>query len=109
MDIRSSRVNDGLCEPECCDGSDELPGVCPDICDKVGEEYQRAADEARKLRRTGSKIRSTYIAFAQKEKRRLEQTIAKLKTEVEMDRAEEARLLGSYLRTPQFLFALIIH
>src|SRR6266581_1068072 len=92
-DIRSSRVNDGLCEPECCDGSDEPPGVCPDICDKVGEEYRRTADAERKLRKTGSKIRSTYIAHAQKEKRRLEQSVEKLKVDVGRNKAEEARLL----------------
>ena len=96
-DIRSSRVNDGLCEPDCCDGSDELAGLCPDICDTVGEEYRRVVAEARKLRRTGSKIRSTYIAFAQKEKRRLEHEITDLKAEVEVNKAEEARLLGMYL------------
>ncbi|KAF8324464.1 endoplasmic reticulum protein [Cantharellus anzutake] len=93
-DIRSSRVNDGLCEPECCDGSDEPLGVCPDICDQVGEEYRRAADVERKLRKTGSKIRSTYIAHAQKEKRRLEQSVEKLRADVERNEAEEARLLG---------------
>lgn len=50
--IRSSRVNDGLCEPECCDGSDEAPGVCPDTCKEAGEEYRRKTEEETKLRKT---------------------------------------------------------
>lgn len=93
--IRASRVNDGLCEAECCDGSDELPGICPDVCHVVGEEYRRATEAERKLRKTGSKIRSTYIAFAQKEKVRLEQSIGSLLAEIEVKRGEEAKARGA--------------
>ena len=69
-DISSSRVNDGLCgeserlvyllilrpcaEKECCDGSDEPEGVCPNICEAVGNEYrERIAGETR-VRKTVS-------------------------------------------------------
>lgn len=92
--IRASRVNDGLCEPECCDGSDEAPGICSDVCHVVGEEYRRTHEAERKLRKTGSKIRSTYIAYAQKVKAELEQSIQRLTAEVEVKRAEEARARG---------------
>ncbi|KAF8312796.1 hypothetical protein DL93DRAFT_2114589 [Clavulina sp. PMI_390] len=89
--IRASRVNDGLCEAECCDGSDEPAGVCPNVCHVVGEEYRRTRDAEAKLRKTGSKIRSTYIAFAQKEKARLEQSIVSLQAEIELKKIEEAK------------------
>ncbi|KAJ7672854.1 endoplasmic reticulum protein [Mycena rosella] len=70
--IPSSRVNDGLCEPQCCDGSDERPGVCENKCKEIGDEYRKQRDAERKIQKTGAKIRSTYIAFAHKEKKRLE-------------------------------------
>ncbi|KAI0737137.1 endoplasmic reticulum protein [Irpex lacteus] len=74
--IPSSRVNDGLCETDCCDGSDEKPGVCPNRCKEIGDAYKAKLAAERKLRKTGSKIRSSYIAFAQKEKTRIEAEIA---------------------------------
>ncbi|KAH7931410.1 hypothetical protein BV22DRAFT_1077425 [Leucogyrophana mollusca] len=90
--ILSSRVNDGLCEPECCDGSDELPGVCQNTCAEVGEVYRRKQNAERKLRKTGSKIRSTYIAFAHKEQKRLEARIIELAQEVATREKEVERL-----------------
>lgn len=92
--IRASRVNDGLCETECCDGSDEPSGICPDVCHVAGAEHRRAIEAERKLRKTGSKIRSTYITFAQKEKGRLEQSVETLLAEIEQKRIEEATAKG---------------
>ncbi|KAG9047908.1 hypothetical protein FS837_001237 [Tulasnella sp. UAMH 9824] len=90
-DIRSSRVGDGLCEPECCDGSDEAEGVCENRCEAIGSQYKAEQAAIQKARKTGAKIRSTYVAFAQKEKTRLEESIASLKKEVETKRAEADR------------------
>jgi len=90
--IPSSRVRDGLCEPDCCDGSDERPGVCPNTCKEVGEAYRMKRDVERKLQKTGSKIRSSYIAFAQKEKKRLEDQIAGSAQEIASREKEVARL-----------------
>lgn len=92
--IPSSRVNDGLCEPECCDGSDEAPGVCPDKCKDVGEEYRKEMEAERKLRKTGSKIRASYIAFAHKEKKHLEGGLADLEQEIATREKEVERLRG---------------
>ncbi|KAL7409765.1 glucosidase II beta subunit-like-domain-containing protein [Mrakia frigida] len=75
--ILSSRVGDGICDPECCDGSDESEGVCPDVCVAIGQEFRAGLEEERKRRKTGSKIRSSYIAFAEKEKKRLEADVIK--------------------------------
>ncbi|KAH7344548.1 glucosidase II beta subunit-like-domain-containing protein [Rhizoctonia solani] len=90
--IKSSRVNDGICEPECCDGSDEPSGVCPDQCKEIGEKYRTEQEAERKLRKTGAKIRSSYISYAKKEVTRLKGAITSLQREVEEKRAEEARL-----------------
>ena len=39
-------------EPECCDGSDEAPGVCSNTCAEVGEAHRKKEDAERKLRKT---------------------------------------------------------
>lgn len=48
----------------------------------------------------GAKIRSTYVAFAQKEKTRLEESIASLKKEVETKRADADRTTGTIAVAP---------
>ncbi|KAJ3879612.1 glucosidase II beta subunit-like-domain-containing protein [Lentinula edodes] len=90
--IPSSRVRDGLCEPNCCDGSDERPGVCNNVCQEVGQAYKTKAAEETKIRKTGSKIRSTYIAYAHKEKKRLEEVIETSATQITAQEKEVARL-----------------
>ncbi|VDB86795.1 unnamed protein product [Peniophora sp. CBMAI 1063] len=90
--IPSSHVRDGLCETDCCDGSDERPGVCPNQCKEIGEAYRAKVDAERKLRKTGSKIRSSYISFAQKEKKRLEEVLATATKEMEKLEKEVKRL-----------------
>jgi len=107
--IPSSRVNDGLCEPTCCDGSDEPAGVCENTCAAVGKEYRKQQDAARKQRRTGSKIRSTYIAFAQKEKTRLEAEIKDSGKEVALQEKEVARLKDLVERTEALSAEVLDH
>ncbi|PFH50340.1 hypothetical protein AMATHDRAFT_193421 [Amanita thiersii Skay4041] len=95
--IPSSRVNDGLCEPECCDGSDERPGVCRNTCKEIGDAFRKKREEELRIQRTGSKIRSTYIAFAQKEKKRLEKELDALSDQLEDQEKEVERLRGKWL------------
>ncbi|KAK2462316.1 hypothetical protein APHAL10511_005622 [Amanita phalloides] len=90
--IPSSRVNDGLCERQCCDGSDEKPGVCASTCKEIGEIYSQQREAELKIQRTGAKIRASYIAFAHKEKSRLEDEIRTLEGEIEEKDREVARL-----------------
>ncbi|KAJ4472044.1 glucosidase II beta subunit-like-domain-containing protein [Lentinula aciculospora] len=90
--IPSSRVKDGLCELDCCDGSDERPGVCEDVCKEVGQAHKKKVEEETKIRKTGSKIRSTYIAYAHKEKKRLEGVIEASATEIAIRENEVIRL-----------------
>lgn len=44
--ISSSRVDDTICD--CCDGSDERPGLCVDNCQQLGAHLQA---EAKRIRR----------------------------------------------------------
>ena len=39
-------------EPECCDGSDEAEGVCPNVCKEIGAEYRERLKADNKLRKT---------------------------------------------------------
>ncbi|THV00593.1 endoplasmic reticulum protein [Dendrothele bispora CBS 962.96] len=107
--IPSSRVNDGLCEVQCCDGSDEPEGVCPNLCKEVGEMYRRKMAEELKLRKTGSKIRSSYITYAQKEKKRLEGVIENTATEIALREKEYARLKDIADRTESLSAAALAH
>ncbi|KAJ8456395.1 hypothetical protein ONZ45_g18736 [Pleurotus djamor] len=107
--IPSWQVHDGLCETACCDGSDELPGVCPDRCKEIGEEYRKKRDEENKLRKTGSKIRSTYIAFAHKEKKRLEDLIQNNLQEIAAREKEVERLRDIAERTESISAAALEH
>ncbi|KZT27082.1 hypothetical protein NEOLEDRAFT_1161953 [Neolentinus lepideus HHB14362 ss-1] len=107
--IPSSRVNDGLCEAECCDGSDELPGVCPNVCKEAGEIYRKTQEEERKIRKKGSKIRSSYIAFAHKEKKRLEGVIETSTQEIAVREKEVARLRDIVERSESLSAAALEH
>jgi protein kinase C substrate 80K-H len=49
----------------------------------------------------GAKIRSTYIAFAEKEKKRLQASIATLKAEVETKKREEGHAKSMGIRSEQ--------
>ncbi|KAJ3075902.1 hypothetical protein HDU98_006534 [Podochytrium sp. JEL0797] len=65
-EIPSSRVNDGVCDPQCCDGSDEYNGVveCPNVCAKAGSEFKKTQEEAKKILQKGMKVKREYLQFA---------------------------------------------
>ncbi|KAJ7229083.1 glucosidase II beta subunit-like-domain-containing protein [Mycena pura] len=107
--IPSSRVNDGLCEPQCCDGSDERPGVCPNSCTEIGEQYRKQRDAERKIQKTGAKIRSSYIVFAHKEKKRLEGLLESLTQEIVVREKEVTRLRDIADRTESLSAAALEH
>ncbi|CAG8432966.1 11027_t:CDS:10 [Diversispora eburnea] len=66
--ISSSRVNDGVCDPECCDGSDEYDGKinCPNKCEEFGAEYRKHLKEMEILRAQGADKKQEYIKYGQK-------------------------------------------
>ncbi|SCV72067.1 BQ2448_4761 [Microbotryum intermedium] len=83
--ILRSRVNDGICDLECCDGSDETDGKvkCDNFCAELGRENARIQAEKARKHRVGASARRDYIKFGVKEKARLQDEIAKGKTELE--------------------------
>jgi mannosyl-oligosaccharide alpha-1,3-glucosidase len=82
--ILTTRVNDGLCEPECCDGSDEFDSKrsCPNVCKQANAEYQKRAEEEERVSRAGSSVRREYIAFGEKEKARMEANVDRIGKEL---------------------------
>jgi hypothetical protein len=83
-------------EADCCDGSDEQPGVCPNRCTEIGEAYRAKRNAELKIQKTGSKIRSTYIAFAHKEQKRLQEEVKSLEKEIVTKEKEVERLRGAF-------------
>ncbi|RKP10505.1 glucosidase II beta subunit-like-domain-containing protein [Thamnocephalis sphaerospora] len=63
--IPSSRVNDGLCDPSCCDGSDEYDGKvqCPNRCKEVSVAARERAKELRRIAAEGARMRQEYAAI----------------------------------------------
>ncbi|KAF9913104.1 hypothetical protein EC991_003563 [Linnemannia zychae] len=76
--IKTSRLNDGVCDPECCDGSDETDGNCPNICEQVGAVARKERERLEKIHKEGNKIRKEYVAFGQNSKKRLREQLDKL-------------------------------
>jgi protein kinase C substrate 80K-H len=80
-------VNDGVCDYDlCCDGTEEYgrkAGVkCENRCAQIGKDYRKqAAEKAAKLDRAGKK-RATMLSEAQELRRRVEEKVATLKSEV---------------------------
>jgi hypothetical protein len=72
--IPSSHVNDGICDPLCCDGSDEYDGqiTCPNTCREIGARARKEAAENAKRFEEGGKIRQSYIEKAKQKKNELE-------------------------------------
>ncbi|KAG0207742.1 hypothetical protein BGX28_001075 [Mortierella sp. GBA30] len=81
--IKTSRLNDGVCDPECCDGSDEFNGQvqCPNVCEKLGEESRKERKRVRKVQKEGSKVRQSYVAYGKETKRKLKDQLGKLQVQ----------------------------
>ncbi|KAJ2705000.1 hypothetical protein FB645_002786 [Coemansia sp. IMI 203386] len=98
--ISSNNVNDGVCDPMCCDGSDEwnMTGVvsCPDICEKVGREYRKQAVAAQESAARGVAMREKLVDQAKgiREAKQLEldeKSVRLEKVETSFKKAEELK------------------
>ena len=72
--IPSSHVNDGVCDPLCCDGSDEYNSQikCPNTCKELGAIARKQSEEQVKLSMQGWRIRQSYIDKAARKRAELE-------------------------------------
>ncbi|KAH6593543.1 hypothetical protein BASA50_007257 [Batrachochytrium salamandrivorans] len=80
--LPSSRVNDGVCDPECCDGSEEFSGLvsCPNTCNLVAAEHKKKLDADIALKKEGSKKRQMLISLAKDMKLQRESQVTHLKS-----------------------------
>ncbi|RUP43883.1 glucosidase II beta subunit-like-domain-containing protein [Jimgerdemannia flammicorona] len=106
--IKSSRVNDGVCDSECCDGSDETSGLtaCANTCREVGAKHRERQREVNRLLEDGARVKRELIKFGEEkkvereaEKQKLETEIAALRVKVDelraiRDQAESAQALA---------------
>ncbi|KAG0145571.1 hypothetical protein CROQUDRAFT_93686 [Cronartium quercuum f. sp. fusiforme G11] len=89
--VRISRVNDGICDPECCDGSDEFRTdvQCPNRCATVGADYRKKLEGQVRKFKVGNGERKNYIFHGQKEKAKLEELVKNLEVEIISLKAKE--------------------
>jgi alpha 1,3-glucosidase len=89
-----SRVNDGICDPSCCDGSDEFDGKveCRNRCAEVGSLFRKERDESLRKHRVGAKQRDVYIKTGKQEKDRLEKELTQLQISLTTLESTSARL-----------------
>jgi hypothetical protein len=92
--VPSSHVNDGVCDPACCDGSDEYDGQisCPNTCKELGIAARKAAEEDVKLALKGWKTRQSYIETAKRKKAELEAERDNLETQLAAAEQKEQEL-----------------
>ncbi|KAI8896354.1 glucosidase II beta subunit-like-domain-containing protein [Globomyces pollinis-pini] len=64
--IKSYRVNDGVCDTECCDGSDEYQGLvsCKNTCVQAARKYKAEQESIKQKLDLGSKARLNLINSA---------------------------------------------
>ncbi|KAG0166326.1 hypothetical protein DFQ28_001547 [Apophysomyces sp. BC1034] len=88
--IKSYAVNDGICDEACCDGSDEVSGLCPNRCKPVAAEYAKTQAKLQKIWSAGVSAKKTLIDGAKvviqgwaQEKSKLGDELAILRAELE--------------------------
>ncbi|KAJ3328703.1 hypothetical protein HDU76_009450 [Blyttiomyces sp. JEL0837] len=110
--IPSNRVNDGICDPECCDGTDEWNGkvTCPNRCKEIAKMAKEESNKAKKSAEEGYRVKLDFLAeFQGKNAERvqkiaaLEQDIKELEALVEQKKTEkeEAEAIEAEYRESQ--------
>ncbi|RKP14833.1 glucosidase II beta subunit-like-domain-containing protein [Piptocephalis cylindrospora] len=61
--IPAWKVDDGLCEPECCDGSDEADGTCPNQCAEAHVAFLEHQAATRRILQAGVQQREKYLEY----------------------------------------------
>ena len=87
-------MNDGICDPACCDGSDEYDGqiTCPNTCKERGAQARQAAEENIKTALRGWKIRTSYIDHAKRKRAELEAELERIKNQIAAAEQKEQEL-----------------
>ncbi|KAG0209817.1 hypothetical protein BGX28_009923 [Mortierella sp. GBA30] len=83
--IKTSRINDGVCDPECCDGTDEFDGQvqCPNVCEEVGAEARKERERVKAIQQQGSQMRKEYIQHGKAAKLKMQQELETLQGKID--------------------------
>lgn len=83
--LPSSRINDGICEESCCDGSDEWMGLtnCPNTCKQKAKEYKKTEAEKEATRASGWKKKQEWTKKAQQLRMDLENEIQRTDAKIQ--------------------------
>ncbi|KAG0318695.1 hypothetical protein BGZ97_003412 [Linnemannia gamsii] len=83
--IKTSRVNDGVCDEECCDGSDEYDGQthCPNVCEEVGAKAREENDRIQSIQNEGARLRRGFIKHGKANKVSLTNELETLRDQVD--------------------------
>lgn len=103
LQIPYSRFHDGICD--CCDGSDELPSVCPDICDQVLAEERALQEKMAQEFSIGQEMRQKEIEVFQRvlkekegEKSRVDEQLEEAKEKVVEVESELNQVKHEYMQ-----------
>ena len=78
-----THVNDGICDyTDCCDGSDEEPGKCPDKCKEIGAEWRKKNEKLQLSLTAAAKRRIELISEAAKRRTEIEDWIKDADVEI---------------------------
>lgn len=110
--VPSSRVGDGLCDPECCDGSDEALNPlrdgsvrCANTCAEVGRKARLLQAQRDAARRAGAKIRAGYVSKATKALANEKTKVERLTVEITQAEKKVADLKAAFEDASQRLAA----
>lgn len=84
--MNSSMVDDGVCD--CCDGSDERPGACPNVCLKAGRAAVKALAKEIKAREEGISARGDYVADAMLLRKKWKARLSEIEIDGELGAAQ---------------------
>ncbi|KAJ3214575.1 hypothetical protein HK099_006796, partial [Clydaea vesicula] len=106
-------VNDGVCDEECCDGSDEYNGnicyifsylltklgfvTCPNTCKQAAVEYNRDKKKELEMKQVAMKTKLEYVNFHKTEKKRRELELKKLLSQI----ADSVALVEKYTKAKE--------
>ncbi|KAI9015966.1 glucosidase II beta subunit-like-domain-containing protein [Hyaloraphidium curvatum] len=97
--IEAKLVDDGICDPECCDGSSEvapphMPPPCPNTCRALAAAAAEAKAAAAKIRKAGLEKRKEWEEGFAKQKAEKEARLSELRGMVEEERRKVEILRG---------------
>jgi protein kinase C substrate 80K-H len=91
--IKSTQVNDGVCDEACCDGSDENGDLvhCPNRCKQVGEAYRKEQSSLKKSTEAGLQAKRKLVDDAAKQITAWQEQQASIEDQIFLKKAELLR------------------